>query len=109
MVAWNAAYGKRTLEGNLVSLDALNSLRGDSLLAISHDGCDIDGFPRHRRLLIVRVLFSLSAYRIGLRTLAAAKMSFTACEISGPIPSPSMIDTGKFPCVHVSPIPSITP
>jgi len=37
-----------------------------------------------------------------LLALAAAKMSFTACEISGPIPSPSIRDTVYLPCQAVS-------
>lgn len=92
----HATYGKGTLEGNLVLLDALDGSIRDRRLAVLEDGIDVDGLPGDGGLLRC-----VSAYlRRNPRqrrvsgswrlTLAAAKMSLTATAISGPMPSPSI-------------------
>lgn len=53
------AYSKRTLEGNLVSLDALDGIVGDSSLAILEDGVDVDGLPGNWRLFFCLVFCAL--------------------------------------------------
>ena len=43
-------YGKRTLEGDVVSSYAVNSVVGDGGLSILQDGSNIDRLPLNRRL-----------------------------------------------------------
>ena len=55
-------HGEGALEGDLVSLNALNGGRGDAGLAIDKHGCDVNGLPRDRCLQFSLVKKSL-AYR----------------------------------------------
>ena len=45
-------YSKRSLESDLVLLDALNGSIGNGGLAILDDGGNIDGLPSNRNLLM---------------------------------------------------------
>ena len=87
-------YGKGSLQGDLVLLDALDGGIRDSGLAILQDGVDVDGLPLDGGLCCVSNSSPWSGQRrangSGRQTLAAAKMSLTATAISGPMPSPSI-------------------
>lgn len=85
-------YGKRSLEGNLVPLNALNSLVGDNSLAILQSRSNINGLPFNWRLKgnVSHIPYFHRERNGANRTLAALKMSFTDWAISGPIPSPSI-------------------
>jgi len=82
------SYSKRTFERNLVSLNAVDGLLSNNGLAILQARGNIDWLPFNWGLY-----YSSEAVHIivlGSPTLAAAKMSLTDWEISGPIPSPSI-------------------
>lgn len=104
-VSARVTYSKGALQGDLVPLDALDGGIGDGGLAILEDRGDIDGLPGdggldHTGQCLVRAGASALRRLDCELTLAAAKMSLTASEISGPMPSPSIKLTAKLPYIH---------
>lgn len=47
------AYGERTLEGDLVAVDAVNGLLGDGSLAVDKTGSDVDALPLDGDLVLL--------------------------------------------------------
>lgn len=93
---------KRTLEGDLVLLDVLDRGIRNGGLAILDDRGDVDGLPGDGGLHMFVVSCRTMTVKRQSLTFAAAKMSLTDWEISGPIPSPSIRETRKLPCSNVS-------
>jgi len=86
--------GEGPLEGNKVSLDRLDGLARNRRSTVLVDRRDADGLPINWRLTALEV--ETESWR-RLITSAAAKISLTDLETSGPIPSPSMRLTVYFP------------
>ena len=84
-------YGKGTLQGDQVLLDGRDGEVGDGGSAILDDGSDVDELPLDGGLR--RMSGGARGAGQAGHTFAAAKISLTECEISGPIPSPSMNET----------------
>ena len=86
-----AIYREGTLQGDVVLLDGLNGFVRNSSLAVLEDRRDINGFPLDRSLVPGGLVSSSPPLDWSRgQTFAAAKISLTLREISGPIPSPSM-------------------
>ena len=95
------AYGEGSFEGDEVLAHAVDCCVWDDGLAVFQLGCHVHGLPLYRSLHLV-------SHRGGglvvveKQTLAAAKMSLTDCDISGPMPSPSMRVTVNLPWPFVN-------
>lgn len=84
-------YRKRSLESNKILLHTLNGLVGDDGLPVLYRRSDIDWLPFNWRLLFkIQLLYVRKIRTVPSPTFAAAKISLTDFEISGPMPSPSI-------------------
>src|SRR6266566_8359161 len=97
-MSWKRATDrKRALQGHLVPSDALDRSVRNRSFPILQNGRDVDGLPGDGCLHDISMRQVHTCDRIETLTLAASKMSLTDCEISGPMPSPSIRLTGYRP------------